>query len=178
MLPLKSCTQPLFLFMQMEGVKDMATRTKAMPAKVQAEKELPESGVEQKELPQGGIIKKELPDVGAPENTVMIGGKLIEIKPMKLKYVRNRTAAFRHILEMYPLSDILAMENKFGDGRDGDKALFDWLVAVTDDEQLIIDNYDEIDTDLIYRLLAIHRRVDKIDEMESKLKNVTTPGEA
>lgn len=156
----------------------MATRTKAMPAKGQAEKKMPENGVEQKELPQGGVKKKELPAVGTPENTIMIGGKLIEIKPMKLKYVRNRTAAFRHILETYPLSDILAMENTFGDGRDGDKALFDWLVAVTDDEQLISENYDEMDTDLIYRMLAIHRRIDKIDEMEAKLKNVTTPGEA
>ena len=149
-----------------------------MPAKGQAAKEAPEKGVTKKDLPDGDVKKKEMPAVGTPENTVMIGGKLIEIKPMKLKYVRNRTAAFRHILETYPLSDILAMENKFGDGRDGDKALFDWLVAVTDDEQLISENYDEMDTDLIYRLLAIHRRVDKIDEMEKNLKNATTPGEA
>lgn len=156
----------------------MATRTKAMPAKEQVEKAMPETGVEKKELPDGGVKKKDLPQVGSPENTVMIGGKLIEIKPMKMKYVRNRTAAFRHILETYPLSDILAMENTFGDGRDGDKALFDWLVAVTDDEQLISENYDEMDTDTIYRMLAIHRRIDKVDEMEAKLKNVTTPGEA
>ena len=156
----------------------MATRTKAMPAKKQVEKAMPETGLEKKELPEGGVKKKDLPQVGSPENTVMIGGKLIEIKPMKMKYVRNRTAAFRHILEAYPLSDILAMENTFGDGRDGDKALFDWLVAVTDDEQLISENYDEMDTDTIYRMLAIHRRIDKVDEMEAKLKNVTTPGEA
>lgn len=156
----------------------MATRTKAMPAKEQVEKAMPETGLEKKELPEGGVKKKDLPQVGSPENTVMIGGKLIEIKPMKMKYVRNRTAAFRHILETYPLSDILAMENTFGDGRDGDKALFDWLVAVTDDEKLISENYDEMDTDTIYRMLAIHRRIDKIDEMEAKLKNVTTPGEA
>lgn len=155
----------------------MATRTKAMPAKKQVEKAMPETGLEKKELPEGGVKKKDLPQVGSPENTVMIGGKLIEIKPMKMKYVRNRTAAFRHILEAYPLSDILAMENTFGDGRDGDKALFDWLVAVTDDEKLISENYDEMDTDTIYRMLAIHRRIDKIDEMEAKLKNVTTPGE-
>ena len=156
----------------------MATRTKAMPAKKQVEKAMPETGLEKKDLPEGGVKKKDLPQVGSPENTVMIGGKLIEIKPMKMKYVRNRTAAFRHILEAYPLSDILAMENTFGDGRDGDKALFDWLVAVTDNEQLISENYDEMDTDTIYRMLAIHRRVDKVDEMEAKLKNVTTPGEA
>ena len=96
---------------------------------------------------------------------------------MKLKYVRNRTAAFRHILEIYPLSDILAMENTFGDGRDGDKALMDWLIAVTDNEELIRDNYDDIDTDTVYKLLAIHRRIEKVDELEAKLKNATTPRE-
>ena len=113
----------------------------------------------------------------------MIGGKLIEIKPMKLKYQRNRTAVFYHALELYPLPDILAMtvdpvtkKSPFGDGRDGDKALLDWLVAATDDEDLIRENYDDIDSDTIYRILAIFRRVNRIDEMDEKLKNVKTPG--
>jgi hypothetical protein len=66
----------------------------------------------------------------------------------------------------------------FGDGLDGDKKLYDWLVAVTDDEDLIRENYDEIDSDTIYRMLEIFRRVNKISEMEEKLKNAKTPGEA
>ena len=156
----------------------MATRTKAMPKQEQEIKEIPDAGIEERATPEAGVKPKEMPMVGSPENTVMIGGNLVEIKPMKMKYVRNRTAAFRHILETYPLSDILAMENTFGDGRDGDKALYDWLVAVTDNEDLIREHYDEMDTDTIYRMLAIHRRVDKVDEMEAKLKNVRTPGEA
>ena len=77
------------------------------------------------------------------------------------------------------MSDILAMgANSFGDGLDGDKKLYDWLVAVTDDEELIRENYDEIDSDIIYRMLEIFRRVNKISEMEEKLKNAKTPGEA
>ena len=51
------------------------------------------------------------------------------------------------MLELYPLADILAMESgAFGDQRDGDKAVMDWLIAVTDDEQLITENYllDEV----------------------------------
>jgi hypothetical protein len=80
---------------------------------------------------------------------------------------------------MYPLSDILAMGPKsFGDGLDGDKKLYDWLVAVTDDEDLIREHYDEIDSDTIYRMLEIFRRVNKISELEEKLKNAKTPGEA
>ena len=73
----------------------MAPRKK-LPATEQQQKNLP--GTEQKE--------KELPKVGNPENTVVIGGKLIEIKPTKVKYQRNRTAAFYRVLDMYPLTDI------------------------------------------------------------------------
>ena len=155
----------------------MATKTKAVPATKQEKRELPESGVIERDMPEAEIQKVELPAIGNPENTVTIGGKLIEIKSTKLMYQRNRTAAFYHILENYPLPDILAMENTFGDGRDGDKALCDWLVAVTDDEQLIRDNYNEIDSDTIYKMLTIFRRVNKIDELEAKLKNAATPRE-
>lgn len=42
-----------------------------------------------------------MPIVGKPENIVRIGGKLIEILPTKLRYQRDRTAAFYNILEMY-----------------------------------------------------------------------------
>jgi hypothetical protein len=156
----------------------MATRTKTVPKATDPEVAVPEGNIIEKELPSSEIKQTELPEIGTPENTVTIGGKLIEIKPMKLKYVRNRTAAFRHILEMYPLSDILAMDQKFGDGRDGDKALMDWLIAVTDNEELIRSNYNDIDTATIYKMLQIHRRIEKVDEMEAKLKNVKTPGEA
>ncbi len=98
-----------------------------------------------------------------------------QIKPTKLRYQRNRTAAFYKMLELYPLADILAMESgAFGDQRDGDKAVMDWLIAVTDDEQLITENYDAMDTGMIERLLAIFRRVNKIDEKETKQKNLLT----
>lgn len=155
----------------------MATRTKALPKTEQPERDMPETEAQEKAVPETDIKQRELPAIGNPENTIKIGDKLVEIKPMKLKYQRNRTAAFYHILDNYPLPDILAMDNSFGDGRDGDKALCDWLVAVTDDEDLVRENYNDIDTDTIYTLLAIFKRVNKIDEMESKLKNARTPGE-
>lgn len=154
-------------------------KAKAIPVAEQAKKEMPDGSVEVKPIPEESNTTKELPKVGNPENTVIIGGELIEIKPTKLKYQRNRTAVFYHILELYPLSDILAMGPKsFGDGLDGDKKLYDWLVAVTDNEELIRKNYDDIDSDMIYKLLEIFRRVNKISEMEEKLKNAKTPGEA
>ena len=152
---------------------------KAMPVEGQEVKQIPDAAPEAKPMPDTEIKSRELPQIGSPENTVMIGGKPIEIKPTKLKYQRNRTAVFYHILEVYPISDILAMGPKsFGDGLDGDKKLYDWLVAVTDNEELIKEYYDEIDSDTIYRMLEIFRRVNKITEMEEKLKNAKTPGEA
>lgn len=128
-----------------------------------------------KPLPASEQMDKGLPQIGSPENTVRIGDQLIEIKPTKLKYQRNRTAAFYRMLELYPLADILAMEaGAFGDDRDGDKALMDWLIAVTDDEQLILDHYNELDTGMIEQLLQIFRRVNRMDEKEQKQKNLLT----
>lgn len=151
----------------------MATRTKKQPAPEQPEKQLPELGMDEKKIPETNIKSKALPKTGNPENTVIIGEQLIEIKPTKLKYQRNRTAAFYRVLDMYPLTDILAMEaGSFGDERDGDKATMDWLIAATDDEQLIVDNYDEMDTGTIEKILSIFKRVNRIDEKESKIKNM------
>lgn len=141
----------------------MAVRKRELPSAEQTEKELP--GTEMK--------KKETPMVGNPENTVMIGGKPIEIKPTKLKYQRNRTATFYRALEIYPLIDILAMEaGAFGDDRDGDKALMDWLIAATDNEELIIEHYNDMDTETIEKILSIFRRVNRIDEKDEKIKNL------
>ena len=157
----------------------MATKKKEMPAEVAEAKEVPETEQPDKPMPSEEIKEREMPKVGTPENTVIIGGELIEIKPMKLKYQRNRTAVFYHALELYPLPDLLAMEpgrqDMFGDGRDGDKALLDWLVAATDREELMREHYNEIDTDTVYRILEIFRRVNKIDEREAKLKNAMAP---
>lgn len=50
-----------------------------------------------KKVPSTEMTMKELPQVGNPENSVMIGGKPIEIKATKVKYQRNRTAAFYKI---------------------------------------------------------------------------------
>lgn len=132
--------------------------------------------VETKEVPEVEPAK-EFPVMGNPENQVTIGGKTIEIKPTKLKYQRNRTGVFYRALELYPITDIFAMgPDVFGEGRDGDKALCDWLVAVTNDEQLIRENIDDIDTEMVYKLLEIYRRVNKIDEIEERQKNLRTPG--
>ena len=136
-------------------------------------KKLPTTEQQEKKLPNTETKIKELPKVGSPENTVLIGDKLIEIKPTLLKYQRNRTAAFYRMLDMYPLMDILAMEaGSFGDDRDGDKAVMDWLIAATNDEQLVLDNYDTMDTGTIEKILSIFKRVNRVEEKEEKIKNM------
>ena len=83
------------------------------------------------------------------------------------------------MLELYPLADILAMEaGAFGDDRDGDKAVMDWLIAVFDDEALVLENYDAMDTGIVEQLLEIFRRVNRIDEKEQKQKNLQTARQA
>ena len=148
--------------------------TKKLPPVTQEEKKTPDAAQEQKPVPSVTKKMKAVPLAVSPENTVVIGGTPVEIKATKLKYQRNRTATFYKLLEIYPLVDIVAMEpGAFGDdGRDGDKALLDWLIAATDNEQLITENYDNMDTNTIEAILAIFKRVNKIDEKEAKLKKL------
>lgn len=127
----------------------MAPRKK----QITADKEIPSTEMEVKELPSSAMQQRTLPTIGQAENTVMIGGKPVEIKPTKLKYQRNRTAAFYRMIDTYPLMDIMAMEaGVFGDTRDGDKAIMDWLIAALDDEELVVGNYNDMDTDTIERI--------------------------
>lgn len=141
-----------------------------------ARKKIPPAEQTAKEIPTTETAKKDLPAVGNPENTVMIGDKLIEIKPTKLKYQRNKTALFYKAFDMLPLPDILSFEpGAFGDDRDGDKCVMDFLIAATDNENLIVEHYDEMDTETIYKILAIFRRVNRIDEKEAKSKNMQAP---
>lgn len=113
-----------------------------------------------------------LPAVGNPENTIRIGDKLVEIRSTKVRYQRDRTAGFYRAMELYPLADILASDaGVFDKDRNGDKCVMDWLIAVTDDPELIINNYNDMDTDVIERLLVIFRRVNNIDAKEQNVKN-------
>lgn len=150
----------------------MAEEMKAMQ-----EKELPSPDQPKKKTGKRTTKVKELPQVGNPENTVQLGEHIIEIKPTKLKYQRNNTAYFYKIVETLPLPDILALPaGALGDDRDGDKALMDWLIAVTDDPDLIVETYNDIDTETVETILKIFKRINKIDEKEAAQKNAVSQG--
>lgn len=109
------------------------------------------------------------PPIGEQENIIDFAGEKIEIKPTKLKYQRDRTAAFYRILQQMPLVDILALQDGILDPeRSSDKMLFDWLIAVTDNPTLVARHYDDVNSDTVERMLAIFLRLNHIDEKERK----------
>ena len=131
-----------------------------------------------KKVPEVGMETKPTPMTGIPENTVVVAGVPLEIKPTKLKYVRNGTANFYKLVERVSLVDIMQLQSgSFGedDERDGDKAIMDWLIAATDNEEFIVAHYDEFDTEQIARILEIFKRVNKFPGKEDDLKNGGTP---
>ena len=73
-----------------------------MPMVTEELKDIPEVTKKPKVLPKVGTKEIGLPVVGKAENMVKIGGELIEILPTKLRYQRDRTAAFYNVLEVYP----------------------------------------------------------------------------
>ena len=123
----------------------------------------------QKPVPEYTPSDKKVPEIGHPENTVVIGGRQIEIKSTKVKYQRDRTASFYMLLKKAPLVEILSLQDGVLDKeRSSDKMLFDWLIAVTDDPKLIKNNFDDMDSDTIYKMLEIFCRLNHIDEYEKK----------
>lgn len=129
------------------------------------------SSLREKELPDEGTPDRELPIDGMTQNQVMFGNTLIEIKPTKMKYQRTRTAAFYTALENYALTDILSIDKGFFDEeRDGDKCVYDWLVAATDDPELVRREYNNIDNEVVEKVLEIFLRVNRILEKREALK--------
>lgn len=142
------------------------------PASSKKKKTVPKANTSQKEVPQETELNRAMPPEVNPENCVTINGETIEIKPTKIKYQRNRTAASYRILEIYPLADILAWDKGVVDPeRDGDQVVFDFLVAVFDNAKLVTRLYDSMDTGDIERILSIFKRLNKIEEKEEAAKN-------
>ena len=125
-------------------------------------------------LPKPSAKKMAAPKVGNPANVVQFGDIEIELKPTKIKYQRDRTAAFYRMLKQMPLVDILALQDGILDPeRSSDKMLFDWLIAVTDDPKIVTANYDKLDSESIYKILEIFCRLNHIPEDEKKQKAQT-----
>lgn len=147
---------------------------KSLPKVNDNVKPMPEVTEATAPLPKHTEKKTKTPIVGNPANIVLFGDMEIELKPTKIKYQRDRTAAFYRMLKQMPLVDILALQDGILDPeRSSDKMLFDWLIAVTDDPKIVTANYDKLDTETIYKILEIFCRLNHIPEDEKKQKAQT-----
>ena len=100
----------------------------------------------------------------------MIGGKVIEIKPTKLKYFRNKAASAFSVIKVVPIHELLTYKAGVIDAtRDADALLYDFLVAAFDDPVLVRDNYNELDVETVERVIKIFGRLNHIDEKEEAL---------
>ena len=145
------------------------TVTKELPEYEEGSQPLPEVTDSKKEVPEYKEEQKPTPKLGNPENCVQFGDDYIEIKPTKLKYQRDRTAATYKILQQISVVEFLALQDGLIDeNRSSDKVLFDWLIAVTDDPKLVARNYDKLDSDTIYRCLDIFCRLNHIKSEDIK----------
>lgn len=147
---------------------------KSLPKVNEEVKPVPEVTENTTPLPKPSAKKMAVPKVGNPANVVQFGDIEVELKPTKIKYQRDRTAAFYRMLKQMPLVDILALQDGILDPeRSSDKMLFDWLIAVTDDPKIVTSNYDKLDSEDIYKILEIFCRLNHIPEDEKKQKAQT-----
>lgn len=150
---------------------------KALPQETELNKDIPQEAELNKDIPQEAPLDKELPPILNPENVIRLGDQDVEIKPTKLIYQRNRTAAAYRILEVYPLPDILAMDKGILDPeRDGDAIVFDFLTAVFDDAELVRKYYDSMTSEDIDRAVKIFKRLNHIEDKEEAAKNRAAKG--
>ncbi len=160
---------------------------KELPDSADLNKEIPKETELNKEMPEESKLDKDLPPVVNPENVIRLGDQDIEIKPTKLLYQRNRTAAAYRILEIYPLPDVLAMEKGILDPeRDGDSIVFDFLTAVFDNKpgaadpewsaNRVREYYDSMTSEDIDRAVKIFKRLNHIEDKEEAAKNRAAKG--
>jgi hypothetical protein len=149
----------------------------AIPEVTESNMPSPEVTDQQIPVPDATPSDKPLPETGDPSNYVMFGDQRIEIKATKLKYQRDRTAAFYRILQQMPLVDVLALQDGLLDPeRSSDKMLFDWLIAATDNVELVQKYYDEITTETVEDILRIFCKRNKISDKDEERKNREAQG--
>ena len=140
-------------------------------------KPTPRAEQPRKRLPTATPEQKPIPAALDMDRTVFLRGKPYEIRPTKTKYFRTQWANGHVLLRHYTLSEVYALTPE-RDGIDGDDAIFKFLVAVFDDEALVKEIYDDLDSESLYQICEIFRRVNKIEEIEDHQKNLMAAARA
>ena len=132
---------------------------------------VPDETAKKETTPDVSPEKTEQPSDVLGENCVKIGEQIIEIKPTKLKYFRNKAASAYGVIKVVPIHELLTYEaGVLDEKRDADALLYDFLVAVFDDPVLVRDNYNELDADVLERIVKIFGRLNHIDEKQEALR--------
>ena len=128
---------------------------------------LPKQSDPKDTIPDASPQKEEKPSDVIEENCVTIGDTKIELKPTKLKYFRNKAASAYGIIKAVPLHELLTYgKGVIDENRDADQLLYDFLVAAFDDSVFVSNHYDDLDADVIDKIVKIFGRLNHIDEKE------------
>ena len=162
-------------------INEKPTETSELETKLETQpivEETPVPASLNETTPELSPEKREMPSNYKEENCVIIDGKKIEIKPTKLTYFRNQSAATYNALKNIPLTEIFGIKKGVLDpNRDGDQIVYDFLVAVLDDKELVRDKYNEFNADQIEQMIHIFGRINHIDEKyENQRKNREAQG--
>lgn len=148
------------------------------PTEKPIKEEIPkESQLNTREL-EATSEKSEMPSDYIKENCVEIDGKIIEIKPTKVAYFRNKAASTYNIMKNVPLTELFGIKKGVLDeSRDGDQIVYDFLVAAFDDKEFVRDKYNDLTADQIEQVVQIFGRLNHIEEKyESQRKNREAQG--
>ena len=122
-----------------------------------------------RDMPEESKLDKEAPQTIPLENCVKLGDELIEIKPTKLKYFRNKMASAYSVLKIVPLNELLTYgKGVIDEKRDADQLLFDFLVAVFDNSDIVRDHYEDMTAEDVEQIFKIFGRLNHIDEKEEQ----------
>ena len=131
----------------------------------------PEETSQKETIPKESPEKTEKPSDVLGENCVKVGDRIIEIKPTKLKYFRNKAASAYGVIKVVPIHELMTYDAGVLDQtRDADTLLYDFLVAAFDDPVIVKENYNEFDVETIERIIKIFGRLNHIDEKQEAIR--------
>lgn len=143
----------------------MATR-KTIQAKIDSA-ETPTSAIETSQVPAAKIVNKTIPDTVPERFRVKVGDEERELRPTKLKFFRSGTVGIYKFLRIIPLNEFISYEaGVFDPEKSADQLLFEFLVAVFDDEDFVKRNYDEFNADDIEKFVKAFGELNHLDEKE------------
>ena len=152
---------------QTETLPELSARVKSTPKQTKQKDTVPDQAPMKEEIPDATPEKQEMPATMNMENVVEIAGQQIELKPTKLSYFRNKTAAAYSWLKLIPLTEFLTYgKGVLDEKRDADQILFDFLVAAFDDVDFVTQHYNEMTAADVDRIVKIFGRINLIDERE------------